>query len=137
MRPRLPDWRERLVDFIAARRAVPFDWPAHNCALLWADAIVAMTGQDVAANLRGFRDAAAAARGLKRAGFDGVRAFCAATFEPIARPLFGDGVLVPSDDPRAPLEALMIADGRGCAWGQDEAGLVRLALPPGVTFWRA
>lgn len=133
MRPRREDWRERLADFIAARRAVPFDWPAHNCALLWADAIVAMTGEDVAANLRGFANGPAALRGLKRAGFDSVAAFCAASFEPIARPQFGDGVLVPA----FPLDALMIADGRGCAWGQDAAGLVRIALPPGVSFWRA
>ena len=51
--PRLPDWPERLSDLVEARRNAPFAWGSHDCCLFAADAVLACTGQDPAADLRG------------------------------------------------------------------------------------
>ncbi len=51
--PRRPDWPERLAELVEARRHAPFRWGAHDCVLWAADAIVACTGQDPAAEWRG------------------------------------------------------------------------------------
>jgi hypothetical protein len=51
---RLPDWQTRFAALVAARRAVPFAWGSNDCAAFAADAVAALTGQDVApAELRG------------------------------------------------------------------------------------
>jgi len=51
--PRLPDWAMRLDDLIRRRRARPFEWGRHDCAIFAADAVLAMTDRDLAAGLRG------------------------------------------------------------------------------------
>lgn len=59
----IPGWRVALVDFIAARIAVPFSWGHQDCCLFAADAIQAITGTDPAATFRGtYHDAKTAAR---------------------------------------------------------------------------
>lgn len=50
---RLPDWPERLAAFVEARRHVPFAWGSNDCATLAADAVLATTGADPMAALRG------------------------------------------------------------------------------------
>lgn len=50
---RHPDWPERLAAFIEARRHVPFAWGSNDCATFAADALVALTGADPMAALRG------------------------------------------------------------------------------------
>lgn len=52
---RFPDWPERLNDFLEGRRERPFSWGSNDCALFAADAIHAITGEDVAAKWRGYR----------------------------------------------------------------------------------
>jgi hypothetical protein len=51
--PRLPDWPERLAALVEARRHTPFAWGMHDCGLFAADAVLACTGTDPAAHLRG------------------------------------------------------------------------------------
>lgn len=51
--PRLPDWPERLAALVEARRHAPFQWGVHDCVLWAADAVLACTGQDPAAEWRG------------------------------------------------------------------------------------
>jgi len=53
LRPRLPDWPERLAELIEARRHVPFAWGSNDCCLFAADAVLACTGEDPAADWRG------------------------------------------------------------------------------------
>lgn len=53
MMPRLPDWQARMRALIADRLHRPFEWGVNDCALFAADAVVAMTGFDPAADLRG------------------------------------------------------------------------------------
>lgn len=50
---RAHDWEARLFAAVDAARATPFEWGAHDCALFVADAVLAMTGHDYAADLRG------------------------------------------------------------------------------------
>lgn len=50
---RYPDWDRRLRDAIEAAEAEPFRWGYHDCCLLAADLVRAMTGWDPAEGLRG------------------------------------------------------------------------------------
>jgi hypothetical protein len=43
---RLPDWRPRLADYIAATRRRPFKYGEQDCAMFAAGAVRAMTGHD-------------------------------------------------------------------------------------------
>lgn len=45
---RFPDWQERLTDFLHDRREMPFAWGSNDCALFACDAVLAMTGTDLA-----------------------------------------------------------------------------------------
>jgi hypothetical protein len=50
---RLPDWQSRLSAFVVANSARRFEYGAFDCGLFVAGAIEAMTGVDVAGELRG------------------------------------------------------------------------------------
>lgn len=129
--PRRADWRARLCDLIHERRTTPFVWGGSDCCLWAADAALAMTGHDFAAPLRGYGSQFGALRALVRLGYASVSDFLASILPQAPRARCGDVVLLSA----ARLDALMIADGRGAVWGQDAAGLVRLATPPAATFW--
>ena len=51
-----------------SRARAPFAWGSNDCALFAADCVQAVTGQDLAAELRGHKDARGAARTLRRHG---------------------------------------------------------------------
>jgi hypothetical protein len=44
---RLPDWPERLADYLAAMRQVPYSLGGNDCARFASGAVQAMTGRDV------------------------------------------------------------------------------------------
>lgn len=67
---RLPDWRPRLVRYLAGCAALSFDPGSHDCALFGAGAVEAQTGRDLARRWRGYRNLAAGHRALAAAGFD-------------------------------------------------------------------
>lgn len=68
--PRLPDWRPRLVTYLAAVRDEPLVYGRHDCALFVAGAVEAMTGADPAAE---FREAYTTLKGgLKRLAAEGL-----------------------------------------------------------------
>lgn len=52
---RLPDWCLRLAELVEARLHVPFAWGPNDCAAWSADVVVAETGHDHLAELRGPR----------------------------------------------------------------------------------
>jgi len=67
--PRLPNWPARLSALVAAAHARAFAWGAFDCCLWAADAGVALTGIDHAADLRGqYSDEAGALQVLQRIG---------------------------------------------------------------------
>lgn len=80
---RLPDWRLRLDAFVTERLARPFEWGAHDCALFAADAVLAITGHDLAVGLRGLR-ARQALRHLQAVG--GVAGLVPPCLAPLAGP---------------------------------------------------
>lgn len=67
---RLPDWRQRLVRYLAAEQAAPFSYGSHDCALLAAGAVEAVTGVDPAAEWRGtYTSLAGGLRAIRAAGY--------------------------------------------------------------------
>lgn len=62
-------WRRQLDALIESRLHEPFAWGSNDCCLWAADCVLAMTGHDHAADLRGTYDSAAGAlRVLAAAG---------------------------------------------------------------------
>lgn len=53
MLTRYQDWPERLDEYLNSRLAVPFTFGVNDCALFAMDAIQAMTGVDLGAEIRG------------------------------------------------------------------------------------
>lgn len=76
---RLPDWPERLIEFIEARRTRAFSWGSNDCALFAADAVLSMTGVDLGAEWRGYKSKRKAASIINKIG--GMRAFAASLQE--------------------------------------------------------
>ena len=62
--PRLPDWPDRLIAFVAAREHVAFAWGAQDCCSFAADCAIALTGEDPMQDLRGAYDDAKSATRL-------------------------------------------------------------------------
>lgn len=50
---RLPDWPERLDEYLTAAEKRPFSWADFNCVLFAAEGVAAMTGVDLSAPYRG------------------------------------------------------------------------------------
>lgn len=47
------DWPEQLDALLRSRAATPFEWGQHDCCLFAADVVLALTGHDPMATLRG------------------------------------------------------------------------------------
>lgn len=129
---RLPNWRVAFADAITRLRRRPMVWGASDCCLSSADLAHAICGQDLAAPLRGYSTPEGALKALRKLGHDSVESYLDSILPRCARPLAGDFVLIP----QPPLDLVLIADGRGQAWGQGEAGLERTPIPANAKFWR-
>lgn len=130
---RSANWRGALAAFVAARQTQGFSWEeGRDCCLLVADAIETMTGEDPAADLRGYRSRFGAARSLLRLGHRSVVEFLDARFERAAHPRVGDIVLVRAEPP---LDFVAVVDRSGTALGQGPKGLLRFPIPPDATAW--
>ncbi|TIS98770.1 MAG: hypothetical protein E5W88_05075, partial [Mesorhizobium sp.] len=78
---RLPDWDRRLARMVTAHMSLPGLWGAADCLLTAADAVMATTGHDFAAGIRGrYKTAKGALCLLKRRGFDNVEEALASLF---------------------------------------------------------
>jgi len=109
---RRSDWVRRLVLVLSAARARPFGYGDHDCALFWADAVLAVTGVDPASTWRGrYASRKSGQKLLQRAG--------ARSPEDLARRLFPlrTGRVQPGD--------LAVLDG---APGAHTGGVVQGAL---------
>jgi len=74
MLTRFEDWPEQLLAFVRSRETAPFAWGANDCCSFGADAVLAETGTDLMADLRGrYSTAAGAARVTAKMG--GIAAF--------------------------------------------------------------
>lgn len=89
---RLHDWQTRLHTLVMQRWGMAFGWGVNDCCLFAADAVQAVTGVDLAADLRGrYATAAEAARVLDELG--GVLEIAAARLGPEVSP----GMAQPGD----------------------------------------
>lgn len=75
---RLNNWQSRFQALVSDRSCAPFSWGQNDCCLFAADARLAITGDDPAADERGYTTEREAARLLKKLG--GVRGIGAARF---------------------------------------------------------
>ena len=67
------NWTDLLTNFIQSRRNTPFVWGKNDCCLFPADAVLAMTGEDKAADFRGtYNSAIGAKRALKKKGYSNI-----------------------------------------------------------------
>lgn len=65
---RLPDWGQRFDAALLEHMGTSFEWGRHDCALFAADMVLAVTGVDPAADLRGHTSARQALRVLRSHG---------------------------------------------------------------------
>jgi hypothetical protein len=134
---RLPDWPTRLADVVARAHRTPFAWGSHDCCLWAADAGLAITGRDFAAELRGtYSTAAGAWRALRAVG--GLRGAASRGGVLLPGPAYArDGDVAIVQGPERPMLAVHVAGlwlctaTRGlfalpasaarCAWGVGHA----------------
>lgn len=113
-RPRLPDWKTRLGDYVTEAFQLPFE-PGHtDCAMFVAGAVHAMTGVDFAAGFRGrYSTLEGGIKALRTVGWHSHIAVIAAHFEEVHPAFAGAGDIAMLDDPTHPtgMEALGIVQG--------------------------
>jgi hypothetical protein len=131
---RLPDWTARLYALVAEREVAPFRVGANDCAFFAADAVLAVTGVDPLAALRGRVDDAESARDAI-----GPRGMFAAMVRHLGRPLptpalaqRGDVLLVTT--PQARRFAAVCLGDRWAAPGR--AGLLQGPIAQAERAWR-
>lgn len=100
---RLPDWPARLHAFVDSVKLRVFEWQAHDCFLGWAaDAVLAVTGEDIGAAYRGrYKSAVGAARVMRNDGFEKLADLVASHLPEIhiSEASLGDIAAIPDDSP--------------------------------------
>jgi hypothetical protein len=124
--------RERFEALVRARLREPFSWGTHDCCMWAADAVLAKTGRDPAAEFRGtYSDAMGAARLLESLG--GIASVGAMVGEEI-RPLqatWGDVGMLTGEGRE------MLAVSTGTLWlATSENGLSAHALGSAARAWK-
>lgn len=129
---RLYDWQLRFSGFVKTRAAEPFAWGRNDCCLFAADAVLAMTGKDHAADLRGYTTAHEAQRLIEAHG--GLREIVGRALGAPIPPSFasvGDVVLVENEG----RELLAICNGTA-ALAPGKAGMAVLGMNTALAAWR-
>ena len=133
---RHPDWDTRLAAYLESIRLRAFEWGGHDCCLFAAGAVLAMTGDDPMAEVRGrYSTAIGAARALTRIGAGSLAATMDAKFERVGPLLAHRGDIVMTSGLLAICLGLhLVAVG---AEGEHE-GLIRLDRDPALetAAWR-
>jgi hypothetical protein len=139
---RFEDWPSRLSSYLEERRSVPFCYGTHDCCLFVGDAIVAMTGTDIAAQFRNsYRSSLGALRRIRsylsrRAALEGIAeaVFAAHTVPeiPARHAARGDVLLLalPSGD------TLGLVSLSGCVIAAAECGWLSFPLTCARRAWR-
>lgn len=141
---RVRDWQERLAACLAERAARPFDWGTHDCCMFAADCVLACTGTDPAADLRGSYDSVlGAANTVQELG--GLAVIAADRLGPEIAPALaqvGDVGLLPAmprheGDPIVQAFPHMLAVWSGAMWlAPWEVGYVALPAEQALRTWR-
>lgn len=105
---RLPDWPARLNAALRPHRGAAFEYGRHDCAILAADAVKAVTGSDPAAAWRGrYTTKAGGLRHMRRAGHADQIGLAAALFAEIHPSAAGAGDLAVVEGPWGPVLAVV------------------------------
>ncbi len=81
--PRLSLWAEFLDQVITEHQSQPFAWGKYDCATLWLDAVHAMLGHNLRAELGKWKSEAGARKVVKAAGVASVREYVARHFREV------------------------------------------------------
>lgn len=135
---RVEHWPMRLAEVIDAAQVKPFGYGTYDCALLAADCVLAITGIDYAAELRGYTSKADAYRIVSEYGSFEAMVTALLKRDPI-HPAFacrGDVVLgLPSLMPDEQGESIGICLGARCAF-PTSIGLVMADMSAARLAWR-
>jgi hypothetical protein len=130
---RLPDWQPRLAALVSQRMRQPLVWGRHDCCLWAADAVLAVTGVDLAAGLRGSYDTPAGAdQQLHQLG--GLVEICVQRLGPVVRTQLaqaGDVGLATVGDVRA-----LVVCGGAHFLAAGAAGLLPVPRQAVLRAWR-
>lgn len=96
---RLPDWDRRLAATLTDHIRTPSEWGKMDCILRAADAVMAVTGTDLAEDYRGkYSNEIGAAKLLKKLKCENVEQLIQKYFEPVGRLKAQRGDLVTVED---------------------------------------
>lgn len=147
---RMEHWATRSFhDFLLSRAKLPFAWGSNDCALFAADAVLAITGTDIAADFRGkYTDEKSAGALIEtvtgRTAIEDAAAYCAKKASLVEwvdkdgkpLPLFAKrGDLVVVEDGGRFIAGVIHLSGRH-AVSVSEAGLVRIPISKVVRAWQ-
>lgn len=100
---RIKSWRSALHEAIEQHRRKAFAFDSQSdCAMFAADCVLAMTGEDLAADFRGrYSTQTGAIRALKGAGFGGLADLVASRLDDVQpiRARVGDVAFIPDESP--------------------------------------
>lgn len=123
---RIAGWDVALYRVTVAALARLHEWGTHDCVMFGADCVLAMTGEDPVADIRGKYDGpVTAARIIRKAGFDCLGDMIADRFLEIEVSAAGRGDLVLCDGPDG--EFVGVVDGHVCL-GPAPNGLTHIPL---------
>lgn len=109
---RYPDWKLRLIQYLAEAARTPFVPGQHDCALFAAGAVAAMTGADYAVGFRGrYTTLKGGVRLLRAAGFTDHVDLASTHFAGIAPAFAAPGDLAVIDTDGGP--AMGVVQGEG------------------------
>lgn len=127
-------WEQRLHALTRARLRTPYRWGVQDCALFAADAVFELTGEDLAAGLRGqYEDEEGAARVLDELGAASIEDLPGRWLAPIPPSMARRGDVASFDGPHG--RFLAIVDGR-TAVGPGARGLVHVPMGQARAAWR-
>lgn len=129
---RLPDWQLRLAEFGRARASMPFDWGSNDCCTFTADAVHAITRQDLRAGFPAYAGEVGALRAIAAGG--GLQQFASNLLgDPMSPKMaaVGDVVLVLN----AEREMLGICNGTGVL-APGMAGMIVVGMDAAIAAWR-
>lgn len=140
---KLPTWERKLHEFIESRKTEPFAWGKNDCCLFAADAVLSMTGVDIAGDFRGkYTDEASCMKLLASLGYssveDMIRTELTTKWQMMAvQPTFAHrGDILLCRQPGGPALCIVGLDGKH-SLGVGESGLMKVTTyHDGVTAWR-
>ena len=129
---RLPDWKPRLIAYLATVARRPYRPGRHDCALFVAGGVAAMTGIDLAAEWRGYASLREGRARLAEAGIEDLAGLAARHFAEVPGLFAQEGDVAVLSDRRGQ-QALGLVQGP-CVYGVGRSGL---ALAPLTAVERA